>query len=122
MLTVFIDSNIILHRKPLQELDTMKVFGEKKILVVVCFAVLKEINKEKDTNRNSRVKDRARNFLKLIESSENNPIILSDSITITTFFPNPNFDFHKYYLDPNISDDLILSSIIQYMHLNVKDK
>lgn len=75
---LFIDTNILLHFKPLKEIDWLEVTGAKAVRLVICLEVIKELDKHK---RNTRLQKRAE---RAIRESRNTRIMASLSAMEST--------------------------------------
>lgn len=63
MLTAFIDTNVILHYRPICDIDWCKVCGEKPVTIMLCMPVIDELDRKKsDPRLGQRAKDRIRDL------------------------------------------------------------
>jgi hypothetical protein len=106
---LFLDTNIYLHYKPVQELELDR-FGPDCTLVVPRI-ILGELNKHKDSHSSRRIRNRARAICKEIH-------VWSDAKTVSE---NLAFEFlmkpsspEKHNLDPSSNDDRFLADILEH--------
>lgn len=63
MLFAFVDTNVILHYRPVAEIDWRKVCGEKAVTIMLCMPVIDELDRKKsDPRLGQRAKDRIRDL------------------------------------------------------------
>lgn len=107
---LFLDTNIYLHYKPIQELKLHKKYGKDCILVIPRI-ILMELNKHKDSHPNSKIKKKARAICNNIHSWDNIGKV-NDNIGFR--FVISTSDPQKYDLNPNYADDRFLADILDF--------
>lgn len=122
MKTIFLDTNIFIQCRDLEQLPLAEAFGEEKhILLLIPRAVQKEIDRHKQEGHTRRAKRarRASSFFRRIILSQDTKIIIKDSDPIVeiSFTPllNSNCELPDI-LDMSQPDDRILAEIINYKH------
>jgi len=111
----FIDSSSFLHFKLFTDINWSKFTHSKSTLLIICSAVMKELDIKKDSDYNIDLRHRARKVISKISE------ILTSDMTGSIkenldlkFIPNePSIDWNKEQLDPQISDDRIIASILE---------
>lgn len=106
---LFLDTNIYLHYKPVDELG-LKRFGEGCTLVVPR-VILEELNKHKDSHSSKTIRDRARNVCKSIHEWDDSKSV-SDTLAFEFDIKTPSPQQHG--LDPSSCDDRFLSGILEH--------
>ena len=117
--TVFLDTMIYLHYRPLEDIDFLSLLRSSKVVIIVPRITVQELDKQKDKNPSRRLKDRARKVLQkfegwfAIEEAE-----ISASTFIQYFGSIPNIDFASIGLDGLRGDDNLIATIIHYQKEN----
>ena len=106
---IFLDTNIYLHYKPVEQLD-LERFGNECVLVVPR-VILGEINKHKDTHASDSIRKRARSICRRIHAWDDAKAV-SDRLGFEFCIAIPRPDQHN--LEPSSSDDQFLSVILDY--------
>ena len=110
---IFVDTNILLHFKPLEEIGWKEVIGEMNVTIVFAPIIIEEFDKHK-RNTNVKIANRAKVVAKRIdESSASKKFSKSVEIDILTIRPNPN-TFDQHSLDRLEQDDRLIASILEY--------
>jgi predicted ribonuclease YlaK len=81
-LTVFLDTNILLHFKPLSQIDWSGSFDSKTITLMICMPVLDELDGKKS---DSRLGDRARRAIKDIREFRGSKKPLRPGVTLEIY-------------------------------------
>lgn len=110
----FIDSTILLHFKLFTEIDWNKLTKCDSTLLVICPAVMKELDLKKDLSYDINLRHRARMVISKISEILNNKLTgsISKNIDLTFLTDEPTINWSKEHLDPEISDDRIIASIL----------
>jgi len=111
----FIDSTIFLHFKLFTEIEWNRLVNSTSTLLVICPAVMKELDLKKDLGYDINIRHRARKVISKISEILNSKLICSIKKNLDLgFLPNePSIDWVKEQLDPEISDDRIIASILE---------
>jgi len=111
----FIDSTIFLHFKLFTEIEWNRLVNSTSTLLVICPAVMKELDLKKDLGYDINIRHRARKVISKISEILNSKLICSIKKNLDLeFLPNePSIDWRKEQLDPEISDDRIIASILE---------
>lgn len=111
----FIDSSSFLHFKLFTDIDWSKFTHSKSTLLIICPAVMKELDIKKDTGNTINLRHRARKvILKISEILTSNMTGSIKENLDLKFIPNePSIYWNKEQLDPQISDDRIIASILE---------
>jgi hypothetical protein len=112
-MTLFIDTNIILHFTPLDQVDWAEVCGEQKVNILFAPVVIEELDKQK-RNSNSRISKRAKNAVKKIGEigiTGN----WTDNISIQVITKRPASETYlNHSLNREEQDDRLLAAIIEF--------
>lgn len=116
MKTLFLDTNIFLHYRSIEELDWLTLTQSSEVLLIVPPLVLRELDKHKHSHPSAKVKKRARSVVarlnELFERSET--ALLRPGTTLTVIPLEPTIDFAAHQLRSDISDDFLIGTIIEY--------
>jgi rRNA-processing protein FCF1 len=107
-----VDTNSLLHYRRLDELDLPKILGVPTVGVVVCAAVIRELDKHKGRGRTARIRKRAaglvRFFAKLSEQGSATEMRENVSATLVAF--DPSVDLASLNLRRDLEDDWVLAA------------
>lgn len=112
--TVFLDTNILLHFKPVEQIDWLKIIGVKDISIVILPITIRELQQAKSLHPKSHIRKRASKRIKDLTTSGQGTEIRS-RVHLKIYPYEPDIDFAKYRLNPAIADDYLLGSIISYI-------
>jgi hypothetical protein len=117
--TIFLDTMIYLHYKAVEEVDWRNVFGVDEVLVVVPRITIRELDKHKDHHESSKIRNRARKRLQIIEKwAEAETTTVRPGVLARVYNKLPTCDFAALHLDRNRADDLLVATIAQYQQDN----
>jgi rRNA-processing protein FCF1 len=111
----FLDTNILIHYKFLDEIDWVNELEDTKINLIICSTVLSELEKKKLYDADLNVRNRCKTIiskLSQILDRENREIRKNTNIIFITY--EPKLDWDNYQLVKEISDDRILATILNY--------
>jgi predicted ribonuclease YlaK len=117
METVFVilDTNTFLHVASLEQIDWSEVFPDKKALLFVCPPVIRELNRQKDTPRTAKLRDRAASALRRLDAwaDSSSPIILRNAVEVRFTIHDAGIDFAEHNLVREIADDHLIAALIE---------
>lgn len=117
---LFIDTNIILHFTPLDQVDWTEVCGQRNVEILFAPIVIEELDKQK-RNTNPRISKRAKAAIKKIgEIGITGNWSDNVHITVVTKRPN-NVTYADNSLDKEEQDDKLLATIIDYINTKETD-
>jgi rRNA-processing protein FCF1 len=113
---VFPDTNVFLHYPPLADIDWRKLCGADKVNLVICLAVIQELDAKKS---DSRLADRASRAIKQIRQANKSAVEIRDGVTISIFNRelSPD-DFASGPLSPESGDDRIVRLVRLFAEQN----
>lgn len=115
---IFIDTMIFLHYKPIEEVDWENILGAEKITIVIPRITIRELDKEKNTHKQKRIREKAKKVLNKIEKWMQNEEPIRPAVNMVYYDSIPNLAFEKYGLNPNWNDDYLLATMLQYKNDN----
>jgi hypothetical protein len=113
---IFLDTMIWLHYQPIDDVDIRDVASAAEpITIVVPRITLKELDKHKDQHKSSKVRDRARRTLNLIEQASGDPNFrLKNGVQIELYQRIPFVDFEKLGLSKESGDEYLIATVLTY--------
>ena len=112
---VFCDTMVYLHYRMFSEIDFSEIIGCSPITLVVPEIVVKEIDDQKDSNPQKKIRDRARRvhatLFKYLFSSGNAEIKEGYSIL---YLPEKKINFAEYNLDEQKNDHRLIAAILDF--------
>jgi predicted ribonuclease YlaK len=66
---IFVDTNIFLHYQPIEDIPWKDVVDAEEAVICIAPIVIEELDDKKDSHRLSKIRERARKALQLIENS-----------------------------------------------------
>lgn len=118
----YLDTNIFLHYEFFTIIDWCKALNLEKITLVICYPVLKELERQKIYNRKRNLRERSAKVVKEINSRleiEAYPT-LRKNVNLEFTKKRIDIDWEKEELDPNITDDYIVAYVISDERANKK--
>jgi len=123
----FLDTNILIEFQTFDEVDWPQVLDVRKVCLVLAPIVIHELDQHKSDFNNTRRQKRARMLLsklnKFLEtetpSGELPPVRRNVTIMPLT---EPLVDWKAEGLDPNVPDDRLIASILDYQREHPSDK
>ena len=112
MTTIFVDTNLLLHAKPLAQI-TWEERHDPPITIVVTRTNIKELDKHKDQHPKKHLRERARKALQVIEAATTSPMIRKET-NLVVDNRTPRVDFDEHELDSGSADDMLVASVIAY--------
>jgi PIN domain-containing protein len=112
MTTIFVDTNFLLHGKPLKDIP-WETRHTRPVTVRIVRTNVREVDKHKDLHPKKHIRERALRALQLIEQSTQQPH-LRDGVKLVVDNRVPRLDLDQYELDADSPDDLLIGSILEY--------
>lgn len=119
MMYCFLDTNVLLHYKTFDEVKWQEVLGVEDVCLVIAPTVTWELDKFKDDSRNSWRQQRAKMLIRKLDKylgsvSPVTPVQLPRETWIMDLVQEPAIDWGETGLDPEIRDDRILATILEF--------
>ena len=109
MLKIFVDANVYLHYRSIEEIDLPAILGAENVTVVIPRITLKELDKENSTHPSRKIRDRAHRALKKIEEWTSGKGEVRCGV-LAEFYPKiPTLDYEGYGLSSVWNDDVLLA-------------
>ena len=112
-LTIFIDTNILLHYKRLDQIIWRELYQKKDINIAVCAVVFGELEKNKAENKFKKLRKRASEYAGWLLKKYDDPVL--NPTAKICFPPNePMIDFTGNGLDKQNFDDRLIATVLEY--------
>lgn len=109
---IFIDTNVALHYKRLDQIDWKREVEEKRCEIIVCSVFLAELEKHKVEHPNKKIRKRAGEYSTWLAKKFDDPIVREGAVL--RFLPDePMIDFSANRLDPDNFDDRLVAAVIE---------
>jgi len=110
----FIDSNSFLHYRMFTDINWNKVTNSSSVLLIVCPAVLRELDQKKFSAYDINIRNRSQQVIsKMLEMKTSKTINKIKKTLDLMFISNePSIDWKKEGLSAQIPDDRIIASIL----------
>lgn len=108
---LFLDCNILLHFKHVQEIDWTSLVGSSSVELYLSRQTIRELDHAKVHNRISAIRDRASQFALWLRSNRP-PVRLKDDV-ILKFSPLPG-DLESHNLSASLGDDIFLGQVLAF--------
>lgn len=109
---VFVDTNIFLHYQPIGDIPWKEIVGVKEAIICVAPVVIEELDDKKDSHRLSKIRERARKALQLIESSVGKDDFRIREGVGLQCMGEPEISFSEYGLRSDKPDDNLIASVL----------
>jgi hypothetical protein len=96
---LLVDTNTFLHYLSLDQIDWIVLFPNRRLVLVICPPVIRELNKHKDAPRTPKLRDRAAAALgKLTQWEEGTPTIFGGCADLQFRAHDAGIDFSAFHL------------------------
>jgi hypothetical protein len=115
---------IYLHFRFVDEIDFSEVLNtSEQVEVVVPRVTISELDKHKNTHPNSKIRERAKKTLRLIEEAQGKQkFMLKNQCVLSIYNRHPTIDFAEIGLDKESKDDILVATILEYCKQQPKNK
>lgn len=113
---------VYLHYRNLEEIDLPSIIKVEAVTVVIPRITIRELDKHKNINLSSRIRERARQRLKKIENWMDTGENVRSRIEVEFFHKVPDINYAQYGLTSEWNDDILIASIIQYKEMHPNEK
>lgn len=111
----FIDSNSFLHYRMFTDINWNKISNSSSVLLIVCPAVLRELDQKKFSEYDINIRNRSQKVLskmsKMVTSNKIHKI--KKTLDLMFISSEPSIDWEKEGLSSQIPDDRIIASILE---------
>jgi hypothetical protein len=121
---LFVDTNVLLHYKPLREIDWLGLVKEHglavdAVQVVVAAIVVREVDEQKFSHPRRTVRERAQRITGELEaaymaSERGQPLLLRNQVPLVVQIRDSEDAFATHGLRRNVADDALVAAILGY--------
>jgi len=110
----FIDTNTFLHYRMFTEIDWCKEFEASHVTLVVCSAVIRELDKKKFSDPDAKVRGRAKKVITKLSEVGNKSfhVQVKPGVELLFITREPIIDWNAEGLSPDINDDRVIAAIL----------
>lgn len=109
---IFVDTNIFLHYQPIEDIPWKDILDVEEAVICVAPIVVEELDDKKDSHRLSKIRERARKALQLIESSVGKDDLWVREGVDLQCMGEPGISFSEYGLRSDKPDDNLIASVL----------
>ncbi len=109
---LIVDTNVLLHYRPIDQIDWSSISGCKNPIVYVPLVVIEELDKHKDQHRLAKMRERARKTLALIDKVIGDEFSgdLRNDVQLIVESETPKVDWDVLNLEENKPDHRVIAS------------
>ncbi len=113
-LRIFLDTNILLHFRTLNEINWASIVEQTPVELVFPSIIVREIDKKKIDAPTRRIRDRARVIIGVLKQLRSElQFTVGREVIRVNFLPNePQLDWQALQLDSSLNDDRLIASIL----------
>lgn len=116
MTYLFLDTNVLLHYRRIEEIDWLSLSGSTDVVIVLCPAVIRELDHLKVGHPQKKFRKRAQEIVAMLHrrlnASSDEPI--REKIRFEFMVADPVLDFAEQKLRPELPDDWLIASSIAW--------
>lgn len=110
-----VDTNTFLHFRSLDQIDWCKELTKHSVVLIVCAAVLRELEDKAKESPDQKLRDRAQRSLSRLRAVHNtSDISFAEGVELVIQAKEPSIDWTASQLDRETYDDRILASALSY--------
>lgn len=114
MKSIFVDTMVLLHFRPLRELPLLELADAKSVRLVLPYNTIRELDKHKSSHTLRKIRERARRVIaELYGYLERNEEITAN-VALEYLGTYPDIDFESLGLSENCPDDVFIAAAIWY--------
>src|SRR6266446_2860742 len=116
MTYLFVDTNVLLHYRRLEEIDWLSLSKSKEVVIVLCPAVIRELDRLKVGHPQSKFRRRAQEIIAILHSKHSgvDSELIRASVRLEFLAEDPSIDFSAHKLRLELDDDWLIASILEW--------
>ena len=113
---IFLDTNYFEHFPTASDVNWLKLANCESAALLVAPITIAELNKHKDTSSRSKQRERATAALRFLSdhSKQSPPAYVRNDVEIGFVTKEPSIDFAAYQLSPDVPDDRLLATAMEF--------
>src|SRR5690242_14518093 len=98
MTYLFIDTNVLLHYRRIEDIDWLNLSGANAVVIILCPTVVREMDRHKISHSQSKFRKRAQEIITSLHSrlSGSVPKVIREKVQIEFVAHDPELDFAAY--------------------------
>ena len=111
----FLDTNILLHYKPLDEIDWLALTSGTKVVLSLPSKVIAELHDKKETGSTLRLRKRAQDALRRLRAwrQQGEPPAIREGVVLRYIPHEPRVNWEELDLDATVPDDRIIAAVLR---------
>ena len=124
MTFLFIDTNVLLHYRRLEEIDWLNLTKSKGVVIILCPAVIRELDQHKVSHPQNKFRKRAQEIVTSLYSRHSgaNSDVIQNGVRLEFLAEDPNIDFVAHKLNVQLADDWLIASAIDWKQKHPRDE
>ena len=124
MTYLFIDTNVLLHYRRLEEIDWLALSKSNEVVIVLCPAVIRELDHHKVSHPQNKFRKRAQEIIASLHSRLTGATsdLIRDNVRLEFLAVDPDLDFVKHKLRTELVDDWLIASAINWRREHPSDE
>ena len=124
MTFLFVDTNVLLHYRRLEEIDWLGLTKSNEAVIVLCPAVIRELDQHKVNHPRNKFRKRAQEIITSLHSrlSGANSDVIRNGVRIEFIAEDPSVDFTTHKLRSELADDWLIASAIDWKSSHASDE
>ncbi len=124
MTYLFIDTNVLLHYRRIEEIDWLNLSKSPAVVIVLCPAVIRELDHHKVSHPQNKFRKRAQEIITSLHSrlSAESPDVIRDCVRLEFVAEDPDLDFVANRLRPELTDDWLIASSLVWKQTHPNDE
>jgi predicted nucleic acid-binding protein len=124
MTFLFVDTNVLLHYRRLEEIDWLDLSKSKEVVIVLCPAVIRELDQHKVSHPRNKFRKRAQEIITSLHSrlSGVDSDVIRNGVRLEFITEDPSIDFGAHKLRPELPDDWLIASAIDWKQKHSSDE
>jgi hypothetical protein len=114
MTGLFLDTNVLLHYRRVDEIDWLKVSGTNVVVLLICPVVIRELDQHKDGHPQTKLRKRAQEVIADLQSKLEGTSELRAGVQLEFLACDPQIDFATHGLHREVNDDWLIASVIEW--------
>src|ERR1039458_7222586 len=124
MTFLFVDTNVLLHYRRLEEIDWLGLSRAREVVIVLCPVVIRELEQKKVFHPQKKIRQRAQEIIASLHSelSGAGSDIVKKGVRLEFVAEDPGIDFAAHRLRQELSDDWLIASALDWKQKHSGDE
>lgn len=124
MTYLFVDTNVLLHYRRLEEIDWLTLSKSNEVVIVLCPSVIRELDQHKVNHPRNKFRKRAQEIITSLHAilSRVNPDVIRAGVRLEFVAEDPSLDFATHKLRSELPDDWLIASAIDWKQKHASEE